>query len=241
MSIPPARSTPRPYATMRDVARLAGVGLKTVSRVINSEPNVSADTVAKVLDAAARLDYRPDLHAGNLKRAGRKTRTIGLVVGSVANPFSAALNRGVEDVAAEHGTAVFASSLDDDADREERIIGEMIQRRVDALILTTVGRDQTHLAREQERGTVLVFVDRLPTGIAADAVVTNNQAAASRGVQHLVAHGHRPDRIPWRPRPALDGRATTHRIRAGSRCGGSVTDRCRAKPARRKQCARGCP
>lgn len=176
---------------MRDVARLAGVGLKTVSRVINSEPNVSADTIAKVLDAAARLDYRPDLHAGNLKRADRKTRTIGLVVGSVANPFSAALNRGVEDVAAEHGTAVFASSVDDDAEREARIVGEMIKRRVDALILTTVGRDQTHLSREQERGTVLVFVDRLPTGIAADAVITNNAAAAARGVEHLIGHGHR--------------------------------------------------
>jgi LacI family transcriptional regulator len=176
---------------MRDVAALAGVGLKTVSRVINEEPNVSPATVQRVREAAQRLDYRPDIYAGNLGRTDRKTRTLGLVVGSVANPFSAAVNRGVEDAAAERGVAVFTSSLDDDAAREERIVSAMLHRRVDALILTTVRRNQSHLVREQERGTVMVFVDRLPVGIAADAVVTDNAAAAARGTDHLIAHGHR--------------------------------------------------
>lgn len=180
----------RPNATMRDVAALAGVGLKTVSRVVNGEPNVAELTADKVRNAAAQLDYRPDIYAGNLKRSDRKTSTLGLVVGSVANPFSAAVNRGVEDVAAERKTAVFASSLDDDASREDRIVAEMLRRRVDALILTTVRRDQSYLVREQERGTVLVFVDRLPIGIAADAVVTDNFEASRRAAAHLVAHGH---------------------------------------------------
>ncbi len=175
---------------MREVAALAGVGLKTVSRVINGEANVSAATVQKVREAAQALDYRPDIYAGNLKRTDRKTRTIGLIVGSVANPFSAALNRGVEDVAAERDTAVFASSLDDDAGREERIVSQMLHRRVDALILTTMRRNQSHLVREQERGTVLVFVDRKPIGIAADVVVTDNFAAAGRGAAHLIERGH---------------------------------------------------
>lgn len=176
---------------MRDVAKLAGVGLKTVSRVINQEPNVSAATIARVLSAAERLEYRPDVNAGNLRRTGRKTRTLGLVVGSVANPFSGAVNRGVEDVAAAHGTAVFASSLDDDASREADIVSEMLRRRVDGLILTTVRKNQSYLVPEQRRGTVLVFVDRQPTGIDADAVVTNNAEAAGIATRHLQAHGHR--------------------------------------------------
>ncbi len=79
---------------MRDVAALAGVGIKTVSRVINDEPNVTAATIAKVRAAAERLDYHPDLNAGNLRRSDRKTRTLGLVVGSVANPFSARSTAG---------------------------------------------------------------------------------------------------------------------------------------------------
>jgi LacI family transcriptional regulator len=176
---------------MRDVAALAGVGIKTVSRVINDEPNVTPATVAKVRAAAERLDYHPDLNAGNLRRAGRKTRTIGLVVGSVANPFSGAVHRGVEDIAVERGVAVFASSLDDDATREERIVGEMLRRRVDALILTTMRKNQSALVAEQARGTVLVFVDREPAGIDADVVVTNNAEAAAEATAHLVRHGHR--------------------------------------------------
>jgi len=68
---------------MRHVAALAGVGVKTVSRVINGEPNVSAATIAKVTAAARTLDYQPDLHAGNLRRADGRTRTLGLLVGLV--------------------------------------------------------------------------------------------------------------------------------------------------------------
>jgi len=176
---------------MRDVAALAGVGLKTVSRVINNEPKVSIETVARVNAAVAQLDFRPDIHAGNLKRHDRKTRTLGLVVGSVANPFSGALHRGVEDEAHERGTAVFASSLDDDASRETTIVSEMLRRRVDGLILTTVRKNQSYLETEQQRGTVLAFVDREPSGIDADSVVTNNAAAAGEATAHLLSRGHR--------------------------------------------------
>lgn len=183
--------SPIPRATMRDVAALAGVGIKTVSRVINGEPNVSTETLARVRAAAERLNYQPDIHAGNLRRADRKTRTIGLIVGSVANPFSGAVNRGVEDVAADRGVAVFTSSLDDDASRETRIVSEMLRRRVDGLILTTVKKHQAYLVPEQQRGTAFVFVDRQPTGIDADSVVTNNAEAAAEATAHLVAVGHR--------------------------------------------------
>ena len=176
---------------MRDVAALAGVGLKTVSRVVNGEPNVAPETQARVRAAAEQLDFRPDIHAGNLRRTGRKTRTIGLVVGSVANPFSGALHRGVEDLAASRGTAVFASSLDDDASRETRIVSEMLSRRVDGLILTTVLKNQSYLAPEQHRGTVLTFVDREPLGIDADTIVTDNAEAAAAATAHLVSVGHR--------------------------------------------------
>lgn len=191
MSAPPGTREPSTRATMRDVAALAGVGIKTVSRVINDEPNVTQATIAKVRAAAERLDYHPDLNAGNLRRTGRKTRTLGLVVGSVANPFSGAVHRGVEDTAVERGVAVFASSLDDDATREQRIVGEMLRRRVDALILTTVRKNQSSLVAEQARGTVLVFVDREPVGIDADVVVTNNAEAAGEATAHLIAAGHR--------------------------------------------------
>jgi len=176
---------------MRHVAALAGVGIKTVSRVINGEPNVSEATVAKVKAAAESLDYQPDLHAGNLRRADGRTRTLGLLVGSVANPFSGVLHRAVEDAAHERGIAVFASSLDDDPAREESLVSAFLQRRVDGLILVTVSKSQSYLAPEQRRGTPVVFVDREPAGVEADVVVSDNADGAAAATRHLLAHGHR--------------------------------------------------
>jgi DNA-binding LacI/PurR family transcriptional regulator len=182
-----ARSRP----TMRHVAALAGVGVKTVSRVINGEPNVSAATIAKVTAAARTLDYQPDLHAGNLRRADGRTRTLGLLVGSVDNPFAGAVHRAVEDAALEHGVAVFASSLDDDPDREQESVAAFLRRRVDGLILTTVSESQAYLAPELRRGTPVVFVDREPAGITSDAVVSDNADGAALATRHLLEHGHR--------------------------------------------------
>ena len=185
----PATSRQRP--TMRHVAALAGVGIKTVSRVINGEPNVSEATIAKVRAAAERLNYQPDLHAGNLRRIDRRTQTLGLLVGSVANPFSGAIHRAVEDAAAERGVAVFASSLDDDPLRERGIVEAFLRRRVDGLILTTVNKSQGYLQHELDQGTPMVFVDREPVGIEADAVVADNVEGAATAARHLIEHGHR--------------------------------------------------
>ena len=183
----PGRGQP----TMKHVAALAGVGIKTVSRVVNGEPNVSAATIARVMDAARTLDYQPDLHAGNLRRADGRTRTLGLLVGSVSNPFSGAVHRAVEDAAIERGIAVFASSLDDDPEREEASVSAFLRRRVDGLILTTISGSQAYLASELRRGTPVVFVDREPAGVTADAVVSDNAAGAALATRHLLDHGHR--------------------------------------------------
>lgn len=182
-----ARSRP----TMRHVAALAGVGVKTVSRVINGEPNVSAATIAKVEAAARKLDYQPDLHAGNLRRADGRTRTLGLLVGSVDNPFAATVHRAVEDAALDRGVAVFASSLDDDPAREQEAVAAFLRRRVDGLILTTVSDSQAYLAPELRRGTPIVFVDREPAGLASDVVVSDNADGAAAATRHLIEHGHR--------------------------------------------------
>jgi LacI family transcriptional regulator len=176
---------------MRDVATLAGVGIKTVSRVINREPNVSSATIERVQSAAASLNYHPDIHAGNLRRSDRRTQTLGLLVGSVANPFSGALHRAVEDVASARGVAVFASSLDDDPSRERIAVSAFLRRRMDGLILTTVSKSQGYLLPEQERGTPLVFVDREPVGIDADSIVSDNAEGAAIATRHLLARGHR--------------------------------------------------
>lgn len=175
---------------MRQVARLAGVGLKSVSRVINDEPNVSAELRARVETAIASLDYQPNLQAGSLRGSGG-SRSLGLVVSSVANPFASVLHRGVEDAAARQGVAVFAASGDDNPDREKEIVAALVRRRVDGLIITSTGTEHGYLLKHAERGVPIVFVDRAPVGIDSDSVVSDNVCGAAVAVQHLIDHGHR--------------------------------------------------
>jgi LacI family transcriptional regulator len=189
-----AAATPdsmRARPTMRDVAALAGVSLKTVSRVVNREDGVSDDLVAKVERAATQLDYRPNLTASNLRRSDRKTATWGLLLEDVANPFSSAVHRGVEEVARELGVAVFAASMDEDPERERELVATFSSRRVDALIIAPTATEHAYLANEARNGIAVVFVDRPAFGFDADCVVTDNRAGSAAATRHLIEHGHK--------------------------------------------------
>lgn len=176
---------------MKQVATLAGVGTKTVSRVINSEPNVSEDMARRVWDAIRALDYHVDMQAGSLRRAGGRTRTLGLLISSVDNPFAGGIHRSVESYCVERGVAVMASSMDDDPQREVGAVAEFMRRRVDALVLTTSAADMSYLVPTIQRGLPIAFVDRAPAGIKADVVASDNRAASAAATRHLLERGHR--------------------------------------------------
>jgi len=176
---------------MREVAALAGVSLKTVSRVINAEPAVSDDVRSRVVGAIQRLDYRHDHAASSLRRSDRKTSTIGVLLEDVANPFSSALHREIEDVALRRGVLVLAGSSDEDEAREQQLIAAFTSRRVDGLIIVPASHDHSYLLNERRAGTSMVFVDRPPAFLDADSILTDNQAGARQGVAHLIARGHR--------------------------------------------------
>jgi LacI family transcriptional regulator len=177
--------------TMNDVARSAGVSLKTVSRVINGEPTVAPHLAARVRAAVDALNYRPHLGASMLRRNDRRTRTIGVLLENVGNPFSAALHRAVEDEALDRGVHVLIGSVDEDPDRERALARAFAQRHADGLIVAPAGDDQGYLATELPPGTPVVFVDRPGSGIAGDSVLATNVVGATEAVRHLVAHGHR--------------------------------------------------
>ena len=190
-SVPGGAPVARTRPTMREVAALAGVSLKTVSRVLNDEPGVSLSLAARVRDAAAELDYRHNLTASSLRRADQRTSTIGLLLEDIANPFFALLHRGVEDVAGEVGFGVLAASLDQDADRERRLVAAFVSRRVDGLIMVPTDSEQAYLVNEIRAGMPIVFADRLPRGLDGDGVLTDNREATRQAMAHLIARGHR--------------------------------------------------
>jgi LacI family transcriptional regulator, galactose operon repressor len=173
---------------MRDVAITAGVSLKTVSRVVNREPGVHADTAARVQAVIADLGFARNDVARSLRhgRAG----AIGLVIEDVANPFYSAIARTVEDAAHARGHILITGSCEEDPDREHQVVGRLLRRAVDALLIVPASEDHRYLRAEAEAGTPLVFLDRPPCGIEADTVLLDNVGGARAGVGHLLAHGH---------------------------------------------------
>jgi LacI family transcriptional regulator len=181
----------RARPTMREVAALAGVGLKTVSRVVNGVSTVDPVLAARVHEAADRLGYRPNLTASNLRRSDGRTHTIGMLVEDAANPFSGALMRAVENVARQRGVLVLIGSLDEDPARERELATALIDRRVDGLVIVPADRDQSYLLVERRAGTCLVFLDREPLLLDADAVVSDNRQGAVNAMNHMLWAGHR--------------------------------------------------
>jgi LacI family transcriptional regulator len=177
--------------TLRDVAALAGVSYKTVSRVVNDEAGVSPALAERVRQASAQLDYHPDRTASSLRRGDRRTASIGLILEDVSNPFSGAMYRAVEDVAISRGVTVLAGSCDEEATRAHMLVSAFASRRVDGMIVVPPPGDLTPLLLEQRNGTEVVFLDRAAAYSGVDAVVSDNRRGAAGGVAHLIRHGHR--------------------------------------------------
>lgn len=185
----PRRTAARP--TMREVAALSGTSLKTVSRVFNSVPTVDPVLTEKVLKAAKKLNYTPNMTAGSLRRTNGKTNTIGILLEDISNPFSAALYRIYEDFAAENGYIILAGSLDEEPERELELVNLFISRRVDGLLIAPSGKNHSYLKSEVAKGMHFGFIDRPPVNFEADTVLSTNREGSFEAVRHLISFGHK--------------------------------------------------
>jgi LacI family transcriptional regulator len=175
--------------TMSDVARAAGVSLKTVSRVVNGEPGVSPETCERVREAIETLGFRRN-EAARALRQGHVSRTLGLVIEDLANPFYFGIVRGVEEAASRRGLLVITASSDESGEREQELTLALCERRVDGLIVVPAATDHTYLLPEMRLGVRIVFLDRPPRGIEADTVLVDNVGGAEAATTHLLEHGH---------------------------------------------------
>ncbi|WP_438354395.1 LacI family DNA-binding transcriptional regulator [Microbacterium sp. CJ88] len=180
------RGSGRP--TMVDVAADAGVSLKTVSRVINSEPNVDVEMAARVEASVVRLGYHRNAIAASLRSGSRDT--IGFVSADLSNTFYMAIAAAVSTVAVTRGMQVIVASSEEDAARERALALDLAQRRVAGLIVVPAGDDSAYLSGEVERGTPVVFLDRPGRGIRADDLLIDNRGGARAAVAELLAVGH---------------------------------------------------
>jgi LacI family transcriptional regulator len=175
-------------ATMRDVALRAGVSAKTVSRVVNNDRYVSSDVKSRVQQAIDELEYVPNMLAVTF-RTGRDA-AIGVAVPGVADPFFAGIISAVEREASRRGVAVIVTSVGWEDSHERQSIEAVLHRRVAGMIICPVGPDMSFLQPWQTRAP-LVFVDRIPGKLTADAVVQDDVGGGREATAHLIGHGHR--------------------------------------------------
>jgi LacI family transcriptional regulator len=180
----------KPRPTMLDVARAAGVSLKTVSRVVNDETGVGPVTAARVKRVIGTLAYRPNDIARSLRRRQRAA-TAGLVIEDLRNPFYATIARAVEEIAREHRHMIIVGNSDEDPATERRLVGTLLERGVSGLLLVPAGRDHAYLNDELAVGLRVVFMDRPPGNLEADAILIDNVGGARMATHHLLGHGHR--------------------------------------------------
>jgi LacI family transcriptional regulator len=182
---PPMSTRP----TMNDVARVADVSLKTVSRVVNGEPNVRPETEERVQRAIRDLGFRRNDAARSLRQQ-HKPRTVGLVIGDVSNPFYAAIARGAEQVLRGREMLLITGSSDEDPEQERHLIRSLLERRVDGLIVAPAASDHRYLLPDMAHGLALVFIDRPPGRILADTILLDNAGGVRAAVEHLLDLGH---------------------------------------------------
>jgi LacI family transcriptional regulator len=174
--------------TMRDVARVAGVSAKTVSRVFNDDPHVAEETRERVRWAMQKLNYVPNMLARSF-RAGSDA-AVGLAVPDLGDPFFAEMTSSIEIDLVGRGMAVVVTSLGRGAGSERSALEAVLRRQISGLIVACVSADQAYLAPWQER-TPMVFVDRAPKGLSGVYVIEDDLGGARQAVAHLASYGHR--------------------------------------------------
>lgn len=180
----------RERPTIREVAKLAGVGLMTVSRVINDHPSVKVKTKKKVMAAIEELGYERNEAAGLLK--GQRAMMIGLIVPDLSDVFFAICANAIERLARESGylTLIVSSGHDPELEIEQAEL--MGRRKLSGLLLVTSGNvDAEKINHLIAGGLPIVAFDRPLGGVAVDAVLVENRSGAEEAMEHLVGHGHK--------------------------------------------------
>ncbi len=173
---------------MSDVAKLAGVGTMTVSRVLSGSVNVSEETAKRVFDAVAALNYRPNEVARSLR--DQRTHQIGVIVPNLLDPFFAVCAQTVSSVAKEHAYSVVIATADEDVDTEYGEASRMLRRQVEGFVIIPAAGGTTRITGPEFNRTPIVTLDRPIEDSSYDSVVVENKYGSQLGVNHLIQHGH---------------------------------------------------
>ncbi|WP_316677672.1 substrate-binding domain-containing protein [uncultured Tolumonas sp.] len=189
-------------ATMKDVARLAGVSTSTVSHVVNNTRFVSDEIRERILKAVADLNYSPSALARSLKL--NQTRTLGMMVTTSNNPFFAEVVAGVERICYQRGYTLVLCNTEGDPERLSHNLEVLLQKRIDGLLLMcTEVRSASSEVFGRHPPVPMVVMDWGPLGSIADQIQDNSEHGGYLATQHLIAQGHRRIGLITGPRNKL--------------------------------------
>jgi LacI family transcriptional regulator len=177
--------------TIREVARQAKVSVGTVSNVLAGSATVRAELRRRVEEAMRGLDYHPNQIARSLKT--RQTKTLGMVISDITNPFFPQVVRGAEDAAIAAGYLLITLNTDDNPERERQSLSMLRARKVDGLLLTVAASrdDMNHVEQFRDSGLPIVCIDREVPHVPLDLVCADNVRGAKMCMQHLLSRGHK--------------------------------------------------
>ncbi|WP_226037989.1 LacI family DNA-binding transcriptional regulator [Aquibacillus saliphilus] len=175
--------------TIYDIAKNAKVSPMTVSRVINNSGNIRLTTREKVEKAIKELGYVPNSAARSL--ISKRTKTLGLILSDISNPFFSKVARGAEDKAVEMGYSVFMTNTDEDFEKEKNYINRMLSSRVDGVILSPTNNNSIkHIQKLNQHNIPVVLFDRTIDGFVGDHVLGDSYKGSRDLVKHLIDIGH---------------------------------------------------
>lgn len=175
--------------SIKDIARALGISHSTVSRALRDSPLVRAETVSEIKEKAYALGYRPSAVARSL--VTRETRTIGIVVTTVADPFHGEVVTGIEESAAAAGYSVILASSHREPEREIRAVRALQERRVDGILVASSRVGDLYLSVMTEMRVPIVLINNQHDGQLVYSVSVDNESASAEAVRHLIELGHR--------------------------------------------------
>ena len=179
--------------SLRDIAKHAGVSVGTASIVLNRPGLLAPETVKRVQQVMEELGYIPNGYVKQMSVG--HSRTLGLVVPNVFNPFFAEVARGVEDAAAKKNYAVFICNTDESPDREERFMGVLVEQLVKGVLITPTSMKPAHIKTLKERGISVGLLSAPRKSSSECSVTVNDVFGAEIAIEHLVELGHQ--HIAW--------------------------------------------
>lgn len=176
--------------TIKDIARKAGVSYATVSRALNNRPEVNEKTRREIQKLAEEMGYKPNALARSL--VTRESKTLGLIIPDITNPFFPEVARGAEEAAAQAGYSIFLCNTNWEEEKERKYLALLEEKRVDGIILASVINDEQQMMEYLADSTVpLIMINRVLKNVHTHYVVIDNVRGAGLVMEHLIENGHR--------------------------------------------------